>query len=75
MVFDRVKKIVSEQVGVDEKEIKMESSFKDIGVDSLGLFEIIVSLEDEFDIEISNEDAEKLRTVEDVVKYIHENIK
>lgn len=73
-VFDRVKKIVVERIGVDEAEVTLEASFKDdLGADSLDVVELVMELEDEFEIEISDEDAEKVTTVGEVVKYIEAN--
>lgn len=69
--FDRVKKIVKEQLGVEEEEIQMSSTFvDDLGADSLDIVELIMAFEEEFSIEIPDEKAEKIKTVEDVVKYI-----
>lgn len=70
-MFDRVKKIIADQLGLDANEIKMESSFvDDLGADSLDIVELIMALEEEFDIEFPDEDAEKVKTVGDVVAYI-----
>jgi acyl carrier protein len=77
-VFERVRKIIAEQLGVDEAEIKPETSFvDDLNADSLDLVELIMSLEEEFSkegktIEISDEDAEKIQTVNDAVSFIKE---
>jgi acyl carrier protein len=69
--FDRVKKIIVDRLSVEEADIKMEASFKDdLGADSLDIVELVMELEDEFELEISDEDAEKIGTVGDVVKYI-----
>ena len=73
-IFETVKKIVSEQLGVEEEIVNMESTFvDDLAADSLDIVELIMSIEEEFDIEISDEDAEKIVTVGDVVKYIEKN--
>ncbi len=71
MVFEKVKEIVVEQLGVEEDEVTMESSFiDDLGADSLDIVELIMALEEEFDIEVPDEEAEKITTVGDVVEYI-----
>lgn len=70
-VLNRVKTIVVDRLGVDESKVTMEATFKDdLGADSLDVVELIMELEDEFDLEISDEDAEKIGTVGDVVTYI-----
>jgi acyl carrier protein len=70
-IFERVKNIIVDRLGVEEGEVKLESSFKeDLGADSLDVVELVMELEDEFDLEISDEDAEKISTVGDVVNYI-----
>ncbi|MGI6050473.1 MAG: acyl carrier protein [Acetivibrionales bacterium] len=71
MVFDKVKDIIVEQLGVDEEEVKMEASFiDDLGADSLDIVELIMALEEEFDLEIPDKEAEKIATVGDAVEYI-----
>ena len=71
--FDQVKKIVVEQLGVEADEVQMSSTFvDDLGADSLDIVELIMAFEEEFNIEIPDEKAEKIKTVEDVVKYIDE---
>ncbi|BBH20908.1 acyl carrier protein [Paenibacillus baekrokdamisoli] len=70
-VYDRVKRIVVDRLGVDESEVSLEASFKeDLGADSLDVVELVMELEDEFDMEISDEDAEKITSVGEVVNYI-----
>ncbi len=70
-ILARVKKIVSERLDVDEANVKPEASFKeDLDADSLDVVELVMELEDEFDLEISDEDAEKILTVGDVLSYI-----
>lgn len=74
MVFDKVKKIIVEQLGVEDDEVKLESSFiDDLGADSLDIVELIMALEEEFDIEIPDSEAEKISTVGDAVNYIKNN--
>lgn len=71
MVFEKVRKVMAEQLGIGEEEITLGASFQeDLGVDSLDIFEVVMELEDEFGIEIPNEDLENVKTVEDLVKYI-----
>jgi acyl carrier protein len=71
MIFEKVRNIIAEQLGIDPEEITMESSFiDDLGADSLDIVELIMALEEEFDIEIPDEDAEKIKTVGDVVEYL-----
>ena len=70
-IIDRLKKIIVDRLGVDESEIKEESSFKDdLGADSLDVVELIMELEDAFGLDISDEDAETIATVGDVIKYV-----
>ena len=73
-IEQRVIKMVAEQLGVKEDEIKHESSFvEDLGADSLDTVELIMALEEEFDAEIPDEDAEKIATVQDAIDYINAN--
>lgn len=72
--FDRLKKIIVEQLGVDEEEVTAQASFvEDLNADSLDLVELIMSLEEEFGMEISDEDAERIQKVSDAVEYIEEH--
>jgi len=71
---DKVKKVIAEKLSVDLEEVIPEASFvDDLGADSLDLVELIMSMEEEFDIEISDEDAEKLVTVKDAIDFINAN--
>ena len=73
-VLERVGKIVAEQMGVDKAKIAAETSFvNDLGADSLDIVELVMELEDEFDISIPDEDAEKIQTVGQAIKYIEEH--
>ncbi|HEX4880832.1 MAG TPA: acyl carrier protein [Porticoccaceae bacterium] len=72
---ERVIKMVAEQLGVKEEDVKPDSSFiDDLGADSLDTVELIMALEEEFDTEIPDEDAEKLATVQDAIDYIENNL-
>ncbi len=71
MSIEKVKEILSKQLEISVDEIKIENSLQeDLGADSLDVVEIVMSLEDEFSIEIADEDTAKIKTVEDIVKYI-----
>lgn len=75
-IEEKVKAIIAEQLGVKQEEIKPESSFvDDLGADSLDTVELVMALEEEFGIEIPDEDAEKMSTVGEAVKYIEEKVK
>ena len=70
--LERVKKIIVDQLGIDANKITEKSSFvDDLGADSLDIVELIMAFEEEFDIEIPDEDAEKIKTVEDTIKYLN----
>jgi acyl carrier protein len=70
-VIERVTKVIVDRLGVDESEVKMEASFRDdLGADSLDVVELVMELEDEFDMEISDEDAEQISTVGSAVTFI-----
>ena len=74
-IADEVKEIIVERLGVDEGDIKETSSFTDdFGADSLDTVELVMAFEEKFDIEIPDEDAEKIRTVKDAIEYIEEHV-
>ena len=74
-IFEKVKAIIVEQLGVTDTSVTMEASFiDDLGADSLDIVELIMALEEEFDLEIPDSDAEKVVTVGDVVEYIKDNV-
>ncbi len=74
-VFERVSKVVVDRLGVDESEVKLEASFKDdLGADSLDVVELVMELEEEFDMQIEDEDAEKISTVGTAVSFIESKI-
>jgi acyl carrier protein len=74
-IEDKVKKIISEKLSVDLSEVIPDASFvDDLGADSLDLVELIMSMEEEFDVEISDEDAEKLVTVGDALEYVRKQL-
>ncbi len=72
-MFERIRELVAEKVGVELEDITMETSFADdLEADSITLFELVMAIEDEFDIEIDDESIEKIETVGDIVKYLEE---
>jgi acyl carrier protein len=74
-VAERLKRIIVEQLGVDEADVTPQASFvEDLNADSLDLVELIMSLEEEFNLEISDEDAEKIHTVGDALEYVQEHL-
>ena len=73
-VFEKVKAVIVEQLGVSETSVEMESSFiDDLGADSLDIVELVMAIEDEFDLEIPDQAAENIVTVQDVIDYIKNN--
>ena len=69
---ERIKEIIMEQLGVEEEQITLEASFiDDLGADSLDTVELVMAFEEEFDVEIPDDDAEKIRTVQDVIDYLN----
>jgi acyl carrier protein len=75
-IGEKVRQIVSEQLGVDDAEVTPSATFvDDLGADSLDQVELVMALEEAFDLEISDEDAEKMRTVQDAIDYIEKHAK
>lgn len=75
MVFEKVREIIAEQLGVDESDVTMDTHLmKDLEADSLDAVEIIMAIEDEYGIEIPDEDAEKFQSVSDLVKFVEANL-
>lgn len=73
-MFENIRSIIAEKLGIDEEEITMESAFiEDLNADSLDIVELIMALEDELDMEIPDEEAEKFVTVSDIVKFMKEH--
>ena len=71
MIFDKIKEIIVEQLGVNEEDVQLETRFiEDLDADSLDAVEVIMALEDEFDIEIPDEEAENFKTIGNIVEYI-----
>ena len=75
MVFEKIKNILAEQLDADESEMTMETNIaKDLGADSLDVVELLMSIEDEFEVEIPDEEIENIKTIGDVVEYIQNNM-
>lgn len=75
MVLERVKNVIAKELGMEVEELNINASFTDdLGIDSLEIFEIVMSLEEEFDIEIPNEDIENIKNVQDISKYIESKV-
>ena len=74
-MFEKVRTLLAEQLEIDESEIQLDSSFvEDLGADSLDVVEMLMILEEEFEITVPDEDAEKFQTVKDVVEFLKENV-
>ncbi len=75
MIYEKIKMIISNQFNIDEKDITMDTSFrKDLGADSIDLVELVMALEDEFDLEVEDDQLENINTVGDAVNYIDKHI-
>lgn len=72
MVFEKIKGIIAEQLGIEEEKVTLETTFEDLGADSLDLFQVIIELEEEFGIQLEN--AENIKSVKDAVDYVTEKI-
>lgn len=72
MVFEKIKNIIVEQLNIEEEGLALETSFEELGVDSLDLFQIVIEIEEEFNLQI--EDAESIKTIGDAVKFVENNI-
>lgn len=72
MVFEKIKKVIVDQLGVDESEVKIETTFEELGADSLDLFQVVIELEEEFGVQL--EDAESLKSVQDAVTYVESKL-
>ncbi|MGL5380524.1 acyl carrier protein [Clostridium sp.] len=72
MVFEKIKKVIVDQLGVDESEVKIETTFEELGADSLDLFQVVIELEEEFGVQL--EDAESLKSVKDAVTYVESKL-
>lgn len=74
-MFERIKELIADKLGVDPEDVTMETSFTDdLEADSITLFELVMAIEDEFDIEIDDESIEQINTVGDIVNYLEESI-
>lgn len=73
MIFEKIKNIIVEQLNVEEEGLTLETSFEELGVDSLDLFQIVIEIEEEFNVQI--EDAEEIKTIGDAVKFVESRIK
>ncbi|MBM7871925.1 acyl carrier protein [Clostridium pascui] len=72
MIFEKIKNIIVEQLNVEEEGLTLETSFEELGVDSLDLFQIVIEIEEEFNVQI--EDAEEIKTIGDAVKFVESRI-
>lgn len=71
MLFEEIREVICEQLGIEKEEVKLETTFEDLGADSLDLFQIVIELEEKYDIQI--EDVEGLKTIQDAVEYVEKN--
>ena len=71
MLFEEIREIICEQLGIEKEEVKLETTFEELGADSLDLFQIVIELEEKYDIQI--EEVEGLKTIKDAVNYVEKN--
>ncbi|BFK81235.1 acyl carrier protein [Clostridium baratii] len=71
MIFEQIREVVCEQLGVDESEVKLETTFEELGADSLDLFQVVIEIEEKFGIQL--EDAESIKSIKDAVEYVEKN--
>ena len=71
MIFEEIREVVCEQLGVDESEVKLETTFEELGADSLDLFQVVIESEEKFGIQL--EDAESIKSIKDAVEYVEKN--
>ena len=71
MLFEEIREVICEQLGIEKEEVELETTFQDLGADSLDLFQIVIELEEKYDIQI--EDVEGLKTIKDAVEYVEKN--
>ena len=73
MIFEEIREVVCEQLGVDESEVKLETTFEELGADSLDLFQVVIEIEEKFGIQL--EDAESIKSIKYAVEYVEKNKK
>ena len=71
MLFEEIREVICEQLGIEKDEVKLETTFEELGADSLDLFQIVIELEEKYDIQI--EEVEGLKTIKDVLEYVEKN--
>ena len=71
MLFEEIREVICEQLGIEKEDVEIETTFQDLGADSLDLFQIVIELEEKYDIQI--EDVEGLKTIKDAVEYVEKN--
>jgi acyl carrier protein len=72
MLFEEIRDVICDQLGIEQEEVKLETTFEELGADSLDLFQIVIELEEKYNIQI--EEVEGLKTIQDAVEYVQKNI-